>query len=49
MQLVETGLISTDDDVRPHISNLAELRVLKGFSDDGKPILDEDKKPITPQ
>jgi CubicO group peptidase (beta-lactamase class C family) len=46
MQLVERGLVGLDDDVRPHVSQLAEMQVLKGFDGD-KPILENNTKPIT--
>ncbi|KAK0713266.1 beta-lactamase/transpeptidase-like protein [Lasiosphaeria miniovina] len=47
MQVVERGLIGLDDDVRPLVPDLAQMRILWGFADDGSPILEDNVKPIT--
>ncbi len=47
MQLVERGRIGLDDDVRPLVPELAAMQILQGFSQDGKPILVENARPIT--
>ncbi|KAK0630397.1 beta-lactamase/transpeptidase-like protein [Bombardia bombarda] len=48
MQVVERGLISLDDDVRPLVPELARMQILRGFgADDGQPILEDNKKAIT--
>ncbi|KAL2680556.1 hypothetical protein Neosp_008158 [[Neocosmospora] mangrovei] len=47
MQLVERGEIRLDDDVRPHIPELAKMQILRGFDDNEKPILEDNTKPIT--
>lgn len=47
MQLVEKGLIKLDDDVRPLVPELAKMQILRGFDEDGKPILEDNVKPIT--
>jgi Beta-lactamase class C and other penicillin binding proteins len=47
MQLVERGLLSLDDDVRPHLPELASSLVLKGFQSDGTPILEPYDVPVT--
>ncbi|KAB5585231.1 beta-lactamase/transpeptidase-like protein [Coniochaeta sp. 2T2.1] len=46
LQLVEKGLITLDEDVRPIVPALAKLQLLKGFEGD-KPILAENTQPIT--
>jgi CubicO group peptidase (beta-lactamase class C family) len=47
MQLVEKGLVSLDEDLRPHLQPLAELQILKGFDENDKPILVDNVDPIT--
>lgn len=47
MQVVEHGLVGLDDDVRPLIPELAAMQVLRGFDAKGKPILEDNTKPIT--
>ncbi|KAB5571729.1 beta-lactamase/transpeptidase-like protein [Coniochaeta sp. 2T2.1] len=46
MQLVERGLVSLDDDVRPRVPELGKMKILKGFKD-GIPDLVENSEPIT--
>jgi len=48
-QLVEKGLVSIDEDVRPHLPRVAAMQLLKGFSDDGTPLLEDNTTPITAQ
>ena len=47
MQVVEEGLISLDDDVRKVVPRFSNPDLLKGFDDDGKPIIDKLDHPIT--
>ncbi|ROW02556.1 hypothetical protein VPNG_07844 [Cytospora leucostoma] len=47
MQLVEKGRVGLDDDVRPLVPQLAEMRVLRGFVGADIPYLEENKAPIT--
>ncbi|KAK3313120.1 beta-lactamase [Apodospora peruviana] len=48
MQLVERGLINLDDDdLRKLVPELAQMQILKGFTDDEHPILEDNDKPIT--
>jgi methyl acetate hydrolase len=47
MQLVEKGKIGLDDDLGKVILQLSKIEVLKGFDDDGKPIMEKKTKPIT--
>ena len=47
LQVVEQGLIGLEDDVRPHIRQLAEAQILRGFDENDKPILEDNTKPIT--
>ncbi|KAK0640658.1 beta-lactamase [Cercophora newfieldiana] len=47
MALVERGVVGLDDDMRGVVPELGELQILKGFTDDGKPILEENESPIT--
>ncbi|KAJ2893057.1 beta-lactamase/transpeptidase-like protein [Zalerion maritima] len=47
MQLVERQMIGLDDDTRQFVPELAGLQLLRGFDDDGKPVLEDNDKPIT--
>ncbi|KAJ6785098.1 hypothetical protein PWT90_03555 [Aphanocladium album] len=47
MQLVERGLVNLDDDVRPKFPEMQAVKVLRGFKEDGEPILEENTEPIT--
>lgn len=47
MQLVERGLVSLDDDVRPRFPEMQVVKVLRGFEEDGTPMLEENTEPIT--
>lgn len=48
LQIVERGLITLDEDVRPKIKFLAEVEILRGFDErTGKPILEPNTQPIT--
>ncbi|OAA74839.1 beta-lactamase [Akanthomyces lecanii RCEF 1005] len=47
MQLVERGLVSLDDDVRPRFPEMQAVKVLRGFEEDGTPMLEENTEPIT--
>ncbi|GKZ27033.1 hypothetical protein AbraIFM66951_001794 [Aspergillus brasiliensis] len=47
LQLVERGIISLDEDVGPLLPELAQLKILTGWDEDGKPLLRERINPIT--
>ncbi|KAK1759034.1 acyltransferase LovD [Echria macrotheca] len=47
MSLVEQGILNLDADMRPVVPELGKLPILRGFDDDGQPILEENKDPIT--
>ncbi|KAK8078996.1 Acyltransferase mlcH [Apiospora phragmitis] len=48
LQLVERGLLTLDQDLRPLQPELAALEILRGFDEgDGKPILEPNTRPIT--
>lgn len=47
MQVVQKGLLTLDDDVRDLIPDIKKIQVLRGFTDDEKPILEETNNPIT--
>jgi CubicO group peptidase (beta-lactamase class C family) len=47
MQLVEKGKVGLDDDLGKLIPELSNVEVLKGFDDDGKPIMEKKTRPIT--
>lgn len=47
LQVVEKGLIGLDDDVSPHLPELAAQPILQGFDEDDKPKLQRRQNPIT--
>jgi CubicO group peptidase (beta-lactamase class C family) len=47
LQIVEKGLVTLDEDVRPIVPELGKLQLLKGFDESDKVILEENTKPIT--
>lgn len=47
MQLVERGLITLDEDLRPKIPYFQTVQILTGFDDNDKPIMENNTKPIT--
>ncbi|TRX92059.1 hypothetical protein FHL15_006926 [Xylaria flabelliformis] len=47
LQLVERGVVALDDDLSSILPDLAALPVLRGFDDDGKPILETHGRAIT--
>lgn len=47
LQLVEKKLITLDEDVRPKFSHMQKVQILRGFEEDGTPILEDNKEPIT--
>ncbi|KAI0449676.1 beta-lactamase/transpeptidase-like protein [Xylaria acuta] len=47
LQLVERGIVALDDDVSGALPELAALPVLRGFGDDGEPILEAHRRAIT--
>ncbi|GAA5864314.1 hypothetical protein JCM8547_005783 [Rhodosporidiobolus lusitaniae] len=47
LQLVEQGLVGLDEDASRYVPQLKEAMVFKGFDDQGEPILEEKKAPVT--
>jgi CubicO group peptidase (beta-lactamase class C family) len=47
LQLVEKGLITLGEDLRPRVPELAAMQILKGFDKDEQPILEDNKNSIT--
>lgn len=49
MQLVEQGLVSLDgtEDIEKHLPEIGGLEILKGYEEDGTPILVKPKNKIT--
>ncbi|KAH8900268.1 beta-lactamase/transpeptidase-like protein [Thozetella sp. PMI_491] len=47
LQLVEKGVLRLDDDVRARIPILDKVQILRGFEEDGKPILEDNTNPIS--
>ena len=47
LQLVDKGVVTLEEDLRPHIQALADIQILTGFDDNDKPILVANTKPIT--
>ncbi|KAH6603883.1 beta-lactamase transpeptidase, partial [Trichoderma cornu-damae] len=47
MQLVERGLLRPDQDLRPLVPELREMQVLKGFTPEGQPVLEDNDRPMT--
>lgn len=47
MQLVESNRIALDDDVRGLVPELAAMQILRGFTTEGQPILEDNVEPIT--
>jgi CubicO group peptidase (beta-lactamase class C family) len=47
LKAVELGIIGLDDDICPHIPELAAKKILTGFDDSGVPVLQDRKGPIT--
>lgn len=47
MQLVEKGLVTLDEDLRPRIPHFQTVQILTGFDDNDKPIMVDNTKPIT--
>ena len=47
MQCVERGDIKLDDDIAALLPELARLKILQGFDDDGQPILRKRENIIT--
>lgn len=47
MQIVEKGLLTLDDDVRPLVPLLAGAKILRGFVGADVPYLEENTAPIT--
>jgi CubicO group peptidase (beta-lactamase class C family) len=49
LQLVDQGLVKLDseEDIEKHLPEIGKLELLKGYGDDGKPILEKPKNKVT--
>lgn len=47
MQLMEQGKMRLDDDVRRIVPEVRDMQILRGFTPEGKPILEDNNRPIT--
>ncbi|PTB37257.1 hypothetical protein M441DRAFT_61252 [Trichoderma asperellum CBS 433.97] len=47
MQLVEQGKISLDDNMRLLVPELDKMQILRGFTAEGQPVLEDNPRPIT--
>jgi CubicO group peptidase (beta-lactamase class C family) len=47
LQLVDQDKLRLDDDVRPIVPQLAAMQILRGFREDGTPILENNTRPIS--
>ena len=47
VQLVERGVISLDEDIKPMLPELAKLQILNGFDEESNPIMQENNSSIT--
>ncbi|PTB63005.1 beta-lactamase/transpeptidase-like protein [Trichoderma citrinoviride] len=47
MQLVEQGKMQLDSDVRQIVPEVRDMQILRGFTSEGKPILEDNERPIT--
>lgn len=47
MQLVEQGKISLDDNMRPLVPELDKMQILREFTAEGQPVLEDNPRPIT--
>ncbi|KAK3346468.1 beta-lactamase/transpeptidase-like protein [Lasiosphaeria hispida] len=47
MSLVERGVVSLDDGMRAVVPELGALQILRGFTDDGEPILEDNDREIS--
>ncbi|KAK1243279.1 hypothetical protein MKX07_003907 [Trichoderma sp. CBMAI-0711] len=47
MQLIEQGKMRLDDDVRQIVPEVRDMQILRGFTPEGKPILEDNDRPIT--
>jgi CubicO group peptidase (beta-lactamase class C family) len=47
MQLIEQGKMRLDDDVRQIVPEVRDMQILRGFTPEGEPILEDDERPIT--
>lgn len=47
MQLVEQGKISLDQDMRRLVPELDKMQILRGFTAEGQPVLEDNERPIT--
>ncbi|KAK5989272.1 carboxylate methylbutanoyltransferase [Cladobotryum mycophilum] len=47
LQLVEQGKIGLDDDLRQLVPELGQMRILRGFTPEDEPILENNDRPIT--
>lgn len=47
MQLVEQDKVSLDDDFRRLVPELRDMQILRGFTEDEKPILEDNERPMS--
>lgn len=47
MQLVEQGKISLDHDMRQIVPEVDKMQILRGFTAEGQPVLEDNERPIT--
>lgn len=47
MQLVEQDKLSLDYDVRQLVPEVRQMQLLRGFTPEGQPILEDNERPIT--
>ncbi|GAA5836633.1 hypothetical protein JCM9279_000450 [Rhodotorula babjevae] len=49
LQLVEQGRVDLHGEARQYVPEIGDLKVLKGFGEDGEPELEEQERPVTVQ
>lgn len=47
LQLVERGLVTLSEDLRPKVPQLAAIQILKGFNSNDEAILEDNTQPFT--
>lgn len=47
MQLVERGILNLDDDIRNRVPELHGVQILRGFTAQNRPILEDNTEPVT--
>ncbi|GAA5896597.1 hypothetical protein JCM8208_004242 [Rhodotorula glutinis] len=49
LQLVEQGKVDLEGEARQYVPEIHDLKVLKGFGDDGEPVFEEQERAVTVQ